>query len=131
MVSKAETQVKEIYTKVVGVTHKDPHSGIDRQWLIKKFVHPGTKLIPQLEPTNPYDPDAVMLWLKVKRKPLLKLLSGKDLHFHIGYLQRELAKDIARILRSKRRVDITVLEITGGTKAKPTCGMNIVLRYRK
>lgn len=120
--------MKEIHTKVAGVTYKDPRSGIDRQWLIQKYIHPGTKLRPQLEPDNPHDPNAIKLWLEVSKKLLFKLLSGRNLWFHIGYIQSDLAQNLAPILRDGQPVTITILEITGGTKCKPTRGLNIVIR---
>jgi hypothetical protein len=109
-----------IPTKVRGVTFKCPLTGIDRQKIIKRYVHPGDSLKPVLEPDNPYGSNAIGLWLFVP-KP-----DGSSETYHIGYIGSELSSSIAPILREGKHVTITVTDVTG--KGEQTRGVNIALR---
>jgi hypothetical protein len=115
----------EIKTKISGVTHDDPRSGINRQKLIKKYVRSGMRLKAQREPENPYDPDAVMLILE--RRGLLRLRKRR---FHLGYLPRLRAAMVSDYLKKRKPVEVVVLDVTGGTRKKKTRGVNVVIRVR-
>jgi len=112
--------VDEIRTKLRGVTHKEPKTGINRQKLIERYVEPGTRLVPKREPKNRHDPNAVGVWLERKR-----FLRKK--RYHLGYLSRSVAKDVGALLANGHEVTVVVSEVTGGTKEKPTCGVNLVI----
>jgi DNA-dependent RNA polymerase auxiliary subunit epsilon len=118
---KVESYVEE-NSKISGVTHTDPQSGKPRQQLIKDYLRPGTRLEPILEPDNAYDPNAIGLWITVK-----KFLSEK--RYHIGYINKIRAEHLAAKMRSGMKVNVIVTEITGGTRDKPTRGVNIAIRY--
>ena len=111
---------EQIRTKIAGVTNIDPKSKRNRQELIRQFVSAGTPLIAERERHNRYDPHAVALWLE--RRGCL----GKK-RFHLGYVHSGLAKDVAALMDSGRKVNVTVVAVTGGTPAKPTRGVNIVI----
>ncbi len=109
-----------IKTKIRGVTHACRYTGTPRQKIVGSHVRAGTKLITTLEPDNPEDPNAVALVLE----------SGifRKRRFHLGYLSREVARDVAELLRSGKKLKVVVTDVTGGTKEKPTRGVNIVIR---
>jgi len=109
--------VIEERTKIRGVTRDDPHTGMNRQEIIRQYVQSGTRLIPRLEPDNPVNPRAVALWLETESK-----------QFHLGYLSDAHAENVGEVLRAGRPVEVTVSEVTGGMKGKPTRGVNIVIR---
>jgi len=109
--------MEEQRTKIKGVTRDDPHTGMNRQEIIRRYLRPGTKLIPRLEPDNPADPEAVALWLENDKG-----------QFHLGYLSHERAETVGGMLRAGQTLDVTVSEVTGGVKGKPTRGVNIVIR---
>lgn len=112
----------EINTKISGVTHEDPHNGVNRQLIIEKMVEPGLALELRPEPDNPYDPNAVAVWFHRR-----VLLAGKD--WHLGYLNPSRAKQVLMLLAEGKKLTATVTEVTGGTKEKPDRGVNIVIRY--
>lgn len=114
---------KEIKTKILGVSKKDPKSGLNRQEIIKKHVKPGTDLIARLEPDNPVDPNAVAIWLVQPGR-----FFGKT-EYHLGYLSEEWAAKLAPVLRQGVNLKIDVLGVTGGTKDKESYGVNIVIRH--
>ena len=114
----------EITTKISGVTHDDPSTGANRQALIKTYVKPGMELTPKAEPTNEYDPNAVSLWFKTRI-----LLIPRNVH--IGYINKTHNAYISQKLRSGEKVTVVVTEVTGGTKDKPTRGVNISIRWNQ
>jgi len=109
--------MEERRTKIRGVTRDDPHTGMNRQEIIRRYVHSGTRLTPRLEPDNPVNSKAVALWLETA-----------DGQFHLGYLSGEHAMSVGERLRAGQTIDVTVSEVTGGVRDKPTCGVNIVIR---
>ena len=109
--------MEEQRTKIKGVTRDDPHTGINRQEIIRRYVRSGSRLTPRLEPDNPADPDAVALWLE-----------NDEGQFHLGYLSHERAEIVGGMLRAGQTLDVTVSEVTGGVKGKPTRGVNVVIR---
>jgi len=112
----------EIKTKISGVTHDDPVTGINRQKLIKDHIKPGVKLTPKAEPDNPYDPGAVGLWCRVRIR-----LMPKDVH--IGYIGKTHSAYVAEKLREGKDVTVTVLDVTGGSKDKPSFGVYVVIKW--
>lgn len=112
----------EIRTKVSGVTYADPRSKINRQDLIRQYMTTDTALELKREPRNPHDANAVGVWL-VRRGCL-----GKK-RFHIGYIHRDQAAQVAALMDSGRKVMAMVSAVTGGVGEKRTLGINVVLRY--
>ena len=106
---------ESFYTKIVGVSFIDESSGEERQKLIKKYMHPGTELIPYIEKENPatHEP-ALALWFKRRRR-----------WYHLGYLYSRTGRDLISSMQSGLTVRITVKEITGGTKEKESRGVNL------
>jgi len=110
----------EIKTKIRGVSHRDPHTNKPRQKIIRSHVRTGTKIIPVLEPENPYGDHTIGLWVTARRK-----------RYHLGYISTDLSERLTRIMRSGIPLTITVIQVTGGTRGKKTRGVNISIRYRK
>ena len=102
-------------TKVFGVDRGN------RQKIIKKHVREGQKLLFIRESKNPVDPNAIGIWAETSG-----LLRKKRLQ--IGYLSEQWAKQIAPALDGGWRYDLTVLAVTGGTRDKPTRGVNIQIK---
>lgn len=69
----------------------------------------------QREPDNEYDPNAVLV------------LSERDIG--IGYIPRQQAKRIAKLLDAGHDYDAFISEILGGTKAKPSRGVWITVTF--
>jgi len=115
--------MKEIRTKIRGVTFDDPVNNIPRQKIIRRFIRPGTKLLARLEPNNPADAEAVAVWLK-KRAFVFWAVE-----YHLGYLVHSVAQDVRKQILNDKPVHITVLNVTGGSKDKPTRGVNVIIRY--
>lgn len=108
--------MKEIKTKVSGVTFEH------RQAAIKAHGKKGRTLVLVAEPDNPADPAAVAVYLERPR------LLGKNQHYHVGYLNGRLAADVQKAWKNGKTVTATVLQITGGSKEKPTMGVNVLIR---
>ena len=106
----APKDVNSFHSKVVGVTHKNA-DGKMRQDIIKAHCRPGQSLVLKPEPDNPKDPLAIGVWLEAKQ---------------LGYLPAgRTAEDILRKISSGQTVTAKISSLTGGTKDKPTCGVNI------
>ncbi|MCG8614508.1 MAG: HIRAN domain-containing protein [Pseudomonadales bacterium] len=106
----------EFNSKVAGVS-KD-----GRQYIIKKHVYNGQPLWIIPEPDNPYDPNAVGVW--VETKGFLGLFKQE---FQIGYLNRKIAKEISAHLRNGGSVMVWVTQRTGGSPGE-SFGVNILIR---
>lgn len=109
--------MEEERTKIKGVTRDDPHTGMNRQEIIRRYLRPGTRLTPRLEPDNPVNPKAVALWLETA-----------DGQFHLGYLSDEHAVSVGERLRAGQHLEVIVSKVTGGVRDKPTRGVNVVIR---
>lgn len=79
-------------------------------------------LILKREPKNPYDKNAVAVWI------LARAFIFFTSEVQIGYLNAEVAEEIARYLDEGGSVFGTITEVTGGVGKKPTLGVNILLR---
>lgn len=108
-----------MYTKVAGVTFSNS-DGAWRQNLIREFGKSGKRLIFKREPRNPADPNAVAVWL-----PVRSLFFPKA--FQIGYLNHHLAPEVARFMDTGGSLEGIIAEVTGGTREKPTLGVNMIL----
>lgn len=104
-----------IRSKVVGVSKKNP-DGISRQALIKKLAIEGEPLQLEREPANEFDPNAIAVYID---------------DFQIGYISSDLARTLAPIMDSGGKVKAEIAEITGGTRDRPTTGLNIIVDYDK
>lgn len=81
------------YTKLTGVTIGN------RQEYIKKFLHNGTRLHLTRDRYNKFDPYAIAAYIN---------------SYHIGYLPKERAKDIAKYMDNGIEFECTVEKVTGG-----------------
>lgn len=98
------TKFKNLYTKVVGVTYNN------RQYIIKNHLQINQKLDLIREVNNKYDKNAVAVY------------AGKE---QIGYIKKELAKDLASLIDSGKKLECRVKKITGG--GSYSYGVNIGL----
>ena len=92
---------KTFYTKVAGASQY--------QKAIKK-CREGQECSLEHEPDNEYDLNAI------------KVMVGNR---HIGYLNADLARNVCSSVKRGRRYLAVIKEITGGTKDKPTRGVNL------
>jgi hypothetical protein len=95
------------HSKVYGVTHLND-DGTNRQQIIRDYVRPGMTLIHKREPDNPYDEFAVSLWVKTKTLRIFETLR------QIGYLNSNVASEVAPYLDHGGWTRITVKDVTGG-----------------
>ncbi len=103
-------QAKTLHTKVAGVTHKN-EDGENIQSILKT-LNDSCNLILERDPKNPYDPNAIKVYA-----------DGE----HIGYINRDLARDLAKSMDSGRTVEASIDEITGG-KDGLYYGCNITIK---
>jgi hypothetical protein len=108
------TEKKSFYSKVSGVSYSND-DGTDRQKIIKKYCKPGMPLILQYEPENKFDKNAIAIFIEVKGK-----------RFQIGYVSSAAARDL-RI----EKYNVTIKDITGGTRDQKTIGVNILFEPKK
>lgn len=108
------------YSRVYG-TSNDNADGSSRQRNIRKYCKVGDRLVLIAEPSNQFDRHAVGVWA---RSRFLFVRTG--LH-QIGYINAELSEEISGYINRGRRVVVKIAEITGGTKHKTSCGVNILI----
>lgn len=107
---------KTIRSKISGVTmSKD--AGELRQSNVSR-LDPGKKLWPLYETTNPFDANAV------------KLFADESHFYPLGYVSRELAKEIALDRAAGWTYEFEVLTVTGGEQGR-SFGCNILLKATK
>lgn len=104
---------KVIHSKIRGVAQKNDN-GSDRQRIIRRKVKAGQALKAIPEPRNPYDANAVGLWV-----------CGWFRSWQVGYLSADLAKDL-----KGKSFAVKVTEVTGGGKDRPL-GVNIEISVRE
>lgn len=90
-----------IYSKIVGVTFTD----FDLKQLSK-----GTELKLVREPLNAFDVNAIKVMYDNK---------------HVGYIKKQLAKDMAKAMDNGKVYKCFVSEVTGGALSKENLGVNI------
>lgn len=105
----------EFNSKVVGVTYKN-EDGTSGQKYIKKCRNE-EQLYLLDEPDNPHDPYAVAVYRK----------SWWGNYQQIGYLGRHISPDVSEHLSSGGIALAQITSLTGGTRNKPTRGVNILI----
>jgi len=89
------------FTSIVrGVTFTDEESGQDRQAFIRSLPDEPFVLQPKLEPDNPYDPNAIGLWVT-------RETSDGSPTCRVGYISRELAAKLAPLMRAGQELHVT------------------------
>lgn len=83
--------------------------GSSRQAFLKTCSS-GDPLVLKREPKNKYDRNAIAVF------------RGTD---QLGYLSKEVAGELAKLMDTGKELTAEILEITGGEKGKPTLGCNI------
>ena len=111
---------RTFHSKVAGVSAKNA-DGYPRQKYILAFCKAGVPLILKREPDNPHDANAVAVSIKART---LIVFSAE---VQIGYLNADVASEIAPYIDSGGTVRAEITEVTGGTDEKPTLGVNILL----
>ena len=98
-----EKPVREFFSKLAGVTHKQ--DGVDPQRLLQR-CRSGQELKLVRDPENQYDKNASKVCLP----------TGEQL----GWLDRDVAaRDLAREIDRGDRIKVVISEVTGGTLSKP------------
>ena len=99
-------------SKVVGVSHDNP-DGTSRQKIIKANCKAGQALQLKPEPDNPYDHNAIGVWIPAGQ---------------IGYIASgRLADDLSTHMKRGTAVSASIDEVTGGKRDQPMCGVNIAI----
>jgi hypothetical protein len=98
---------RAFHGKIAGVT-KCNDDGTNRQSIISRYVKPGMELIVRREPDNPYDDNAIALWVKTRT------LGFFEAERQIGFMQVHNAYDLAPYLDQGGWVRVTVKDVTGG-----------------
>jgi single-stranded-DNA-specific exonuclease len=109
-----------LHSKVAGVSASN-NSGQSRQNYIRAFCKPGMSLIFRREPSNPYDPNAVAIFIKARA---LMFFTSE---VQIGYLNADLAAEMSRHIDNGGGLIGRITEVTGGAGNKRTLGVNIVV----
>ncbi len=108
--------METIYSKLAGVTRLNP-DGSDRQEIIEALTYNGQPLFLLREP-NQYS-----------YKNLFNQYSynniGVYIAFQIGYVNPELADELAPLIDEGVPIEAQITDITGGTEDKPTQGVNV------
>lgn len=107
-------------SKVAGVTAKNS-DGQPRQNYIRAFCKPGMTATLIREPNNEYDKNAVGVWIKARS------LIFFTADVQIGYLNADIAPEVARHMDKGGKMLCEITEVTGGTRGKSTLGVNILL----
>lgn len=97
---------RSFFSKISGTGQQNP-DGSYRQDIIPKYCTPGMPLVLRREPSNPYDPLAIGLWIEVKTIFSKKLVQ-------IGYVGEHLTEELAEIIDQGESVAIQISQITGG-----------------
>ena len=109
--------IRHFHTKVVGVT-KPNHDGTSRQRIIKGCTVGDPLWLVRL-PGHPHDKNAIAV-----------MTTGSQ---HIGWLNREVAEDLAPLLDHGFRVTAVISDLTGGGwLSKRSRGVNLeITKYPK
>ena len=99
--------METIYSKIAGVTRQN-NDGSDRQDIIEALAFNGQQLILMREP-NQYSYNNI----------------GVYVAYQIGYVNPELADELAPLIDEGVPVEAQITDITGGTEDKPTQGVNV------
>ncbi len=108
----ASPPTREFYTKVAGVSRNNV-DGSSRQRIIAD-CNVGEAVELRRDPDNPHDFNAVAV---------LRRRTGEQL----GFLPRETAADVARKMAKGERFSGEISDLTGGTRGKPTRGVNLLI----
>jgi len=113
-------RLRHEFAKVSGVTF-DNDDGSDRQSIIKKCRR-GEPLIFQQDPNNPFSVYATkVLWESPG-------FLGRKIQ-QIGYAPEYMAERIVSSVWTDMAVEGVILEVTGGTREKPTRGLNFAVIF--
>ena len=99
------------YSRIAGVSYKN-RDGSSRQAIIRR-CRIGEPLRFQCEPDNPVDP-----------KPVAILRANGE---QVGYLEARTASELHREIASGELIPCYITDLTGGTRDKPTRGVNIYI----
>ncbi len=91
---------------------------MSRQFIIRKFAKVGKPLEFHRDKDNPYDQNAISIWMI---KP----------HLQLGFLSQDLASQYASRIDSGLILQGKISDITGGTEDEPTMGVNIQITHPK
>ena len=102
---------RSFYSKVAGVSHKNP-DGTSRQAALRGSWE-DRPLILKREPNNPHDPSTIAVFTEDVEQ--------------LGYINSDLAEDLAPQMDRGVNISAAISEITGGDKNRKTLGCNILI----
>lgn len=115
--NKVRKSMSKTYTIALsGESFDCPLTGQSRQSLIRSFVRPGMALLLQPEPDNEYSKTAVAVHL------VREEMTG-EVHYHLGYIPSKDSSWVFDALKKRKGVTVTVKEVAGGTRQKPSFGV--------
>ena len=112
--------LRSFHSKIAGVSHRNPN-GTDRQRLIARLrIGEELELVAE---RNQHDPNAMALH---RQRGFFGFAGGEQL----GYLPADVARRLADDIRSGAidrvgTIAVYISDLTGGTRDKPTRGVNI------
>jgi len=109
------------HSKVAGTSQKNP-DGSDRQEYIKRYAKEGDELLMVPEPYNTYSPAAIGLFVVRDEGVMRKTKTA----YQLGYVSAAVAPKLHQLWAEEKRVRGFVSEVTGGTRDKPTRGVNLL-----
>ena len=102
----------EMHSKIVGISFRE--EGEDRQ-LNARALQPGQRLFWKHEMDNKFDPCAI------------KVYADEQMTKALGYLQRDLARDLVELMRTRGyKYEIFVKAVTGGGGRTFGCNIRVV-----
>ena len=110
----------DTFCNLAGGTFDCPLTKQPRQLLIRSFVRPGIILTLIPEPDNPYGDHAVAVHM-------IREEMTRDKTYHLGYIPDTQSKKIFKALQKGATIQAKVTKLTGGTRQKPTFGVNLKL----
>ena len=119
--------MRTITSIVKGVTFADEESGQDRQAFIRSLPDAPFVLQPKLEPDNPYDANAIGLWVT-------RETGDGSRTCRVGYISRDLSADLAPRMRAGQELLVTGVKRPVLVGLRPIVAIDItisVLRRRR
>ena len=111
--------IQKISTKVVGITfnNRAKDGGKSRQLIVERMLLKGGAFVElQREYDNGHDANAVSVWMDNEK---------------VGYINSDLAVDLAHLIDEEHEVQITDCETTGGTDENQNYGVHLIIEIER
>jgi len=112
--------MRTITSIVKGVTFADEESGQDRQAFIGTLPDEPFVLQPKLEPDNPYDANAIGLWVT-------RETGDGPQACRVGHISRDLSADLAARMRAGETLRVQGFKENAVIRGQPIVGIRIAI----